>query len=143
MPVANFRWSTLLLALFLLPALTAVVPARVEGRSSIWISSRDQNSCIVSAVFQYDEKMESELRRQNDITNAVLQIDIHTRDPAELCKMLVMAQGPNTWMPLVCLTGVRGNIYSGYLILPEEFDLGKDIEIRLGDRTVSARFVQQ
>lgn len=113
-----------------------------SARSSFWISSRDKNACIVSAVVQYDTRLEEQVRKENGITNNVLQMDIHTQEPQELCSMLLMHQGPIQWRPLLCVTKIRGNIYSGYLILPEEFNLGVPIVIRLGDRTVEAKFVK-
>jgi hypothetical protein len=113
-----------------------------EARSSFWISSRDTNACIVSAVVQYDKKLEAQIRKDNGITNAILLMDVHTKEPHELCSMLMMQQGDSRWRPLLCVTNIRGNIYKGYLILPEEFTLTDPIAIRLGDRTVEAKFVK-
>jgi hypothetical protein len=116
--------------------------ADVMARSSVWISSRDSNSCIVSAVFQYDKKFESDLRKENGIESAILRMDINTKEPAELCNMLMMVQGEVKWRPLICVQQARGNIYKGYLVLPEEFVLYKPIEIYLGDRKVDANFIK-
>ncbi len=120
----------------------AAAPRPAEARSSFWISSRDTNACIVSAVVQYDKKLEAQIREDNGITNVILQMDVHTKEPQELCSMLMMYQGDNRWRPLLCVTNIRGNIYKGYLILPEEFTLADPIAIRLGDRTVEARFIK-
>lgn len=114
----------------------------VEARSSFWISSRDENACIVSAVIQYDGRLEEEVRKENGIDNAVLQMDVHTREPQELCTMLMMNQNEHRWRPLLCVTKIRGNIYTGYLILPREFDLKAEIEISLGERTIRAKFLK-
>jgi hypothetical protein len=40
------------------------------------------------------------------------------------------------------VTNIRGNIYSGYLILPPEFNLKSHIKISLGDRTIEAKFMK-
>lgn len=125
-------------------AVSIVIPAAspVEARSSFWISSRDENACIVSAVIQYDGRLEAEVRKENGIDNAVLQMDVHTREPQELCTMLMMNQNEHRWRPLLCVTKIRGNIYTGYLILPREFDLKAEIEISLGERTIRAKFLK-
>ncbi|MDF1535862.1 MAG: hypothetical protein P1S46_05080 [bacterium] len=130
--------ALLIAVLFLL----TVWPHQLQARSSFWISSRDTNACIVSAVVQYDEKLEAQVREENGITNVILQMDINTKEPQELCSMLMMDQGENRWRPLLCVTNIRGNIYKGYLILPEEFTLANPIQIRLGDRTVEAKFLK-
>ena len=116
------------------------MPGEVKARSSFWISARDTNACIVSAVIQYDTKLEDRIRRENGVGNAVLQMDIHTQEPQELCTMLLMQQGDHRWRPLLCVTNIRGNIYSGYLILPSEFTLASPLEISLGERTIEAKF---
>ncbi|UCG37974.1 MAG: hypothetical protein JSV00_07155 [bacterium] len=118
------------------------IPARpAAARNSFWISSRDKNACIVSAVVQYNPRLEAQVRQENGISNAILQMDIHTKEPQELCNLLMMRQKDESWRPLLCVTQIRGNIYSGYLILPEEFRLSLPIEIRLGDRSVEANFL--
>ena len=117
-------------------------PGEVEARSSFWISSRDSNACIVSAVVQYDVKLEAKVRQENGIDNSILQMDVNTKEPQELCTMLMMNQNDHRWRPLLCVTKIRGNIYSGYLILPHEFRLDSDIEISLGSRTIQARFMK-
>ncbi len=111
-----------------------------EARSSFWVSARDASSCIVSAVFQYERKFEERIHGECGITNPVILMDIHTREPRELCNMLVMRQGQTAWRPLLCVTEIRGNIYKGHLILPEDFALDRPIQITLGDRTIDARF---
>jgi hypothetical protein len=133
------RTLTFILAVILL---LAAAPRPVEARSSFWISSRDTNACIVSAVIQYDKKLEARIREDNGITNVILRMDVHTKEPHELCSMLMMQQGDSRWRPLLCVTSIRGNIYKGYLILPEEFTLADPIAIRLGARTVEAKFVK-
>lgn len=115
---------------------------QVQARSSFWISSRDTNACIVSAVVQYDKKLEAQIREDNGITNVVLKMDIHTKEPQELCSMLMLHQGETSWRPLLCVTNIRGNIYKGYLILPEAFTLVDPIMVRLGDRSVEAKFLK-
>jgi hypothetical protein len=114
----------------------------VEARSSFWISARDKNACIVSAVVQYDKKLAARVRQENGIDNAVLKMDVNTKEPQELCTMLMMQQGEHRWRPLLCVIKFRGNIYSGYLILPQEFNLAFPIEISLGDRTIEATFMK-
>jgi hypothetical protein len=114
----------------------------VEARSSFWISARDKNACIVSAVVQYDKNLEARIRQENGIDNAVLQMDVNTKEPQELCTMLMMQQNEHRWRPLLCVTNLRGNIYSGHLILPREFNLASPLEISLGDRTIEATFMK-
>lgn len=120
-----------------------LAPPEVEARSSFWISARDMNACILSAVVQYDSKLETKIRLKNGIDNAVLKMDIHTKEPQELCTMLMMKQNNHRWRPLLCVTGIRGNIYSGYLVLPRNFSLASPLEISLGERTIEARFMKQ
>jgi hypothetical protein len=117
-------------------------PGEVEARSSFWISARDKNACIVSAVVQYDEKLEARVRQENGIDNAVLHMDVNTKEPQELCTMLMMQQNGHRWRPLLCVTNLRGNIYSGHLILPPEFNLASPLEISLGTRTIEATFMK-
>lgn len=135
------------LSLFLILVLTLIfnaawIPGKVEARSSFWISARDKNACIVSAVIQYDTNLEARIRAENGISNPVLQMDVHTKEPQELCTMLMMNQNSHRWRPLLCVTQVRGNIYSGYLILPPEFTLEADIEISLGERAIKTKFMK-
>jgi len=54
----------------------------------------------------------------------------------------MMHQSGRRWRPLLCVTNIRGNIYSGYLILPREFDLASPVEISLGERTIEAKFMK-
>lgn len=122
----------------ILPWLLGAPPA--QARNSYWISTRDQSSCIVSAVFQYEPRFESRVRQERKIANSIILMDIHTKDPRELCNLLTLRQGQFQWRPLMCVTEVRGNIYRGHLILPEEFILDRPIEITLGDRVIEARF---
>jgi hypothetical protein len=117
-------------------------PGKAKARSSFWISTRDKNACIVSAVIQYDLKLEKKIQQENRINNAVLMMDINTKEPQELCTMLMMHQGDHRWRPLLCVTKVRGNIYSGYLVLPQDFNLASPIEISLGERTIEAKFMK-
>ena len=131
-----------LIIIFLLTFRAPWASGEAEARSSFWISSRDENACIISAVIQYDGRLEEEIRQENGIDNAVLQMDVHTKEPQELCTMLMMNQDNHRWRPLLCVTKIRGNIYSGYLILPREFDLNSDIEISLGERTIRAKFIK-
>ena len=138
--VSTPKWF--LLITFILTFLMLCPPGEVEARSSFWISSRDSNACIVSAVVQYDVKLEAKVRQENGIDNSILQMDVNTKEPQELCTMLMMNQNDHRWRPLLCVTKIRGNIYSGYLILPHEFRLDSDIEISLGSRTIQARFVK-
>ena len=138
---ANVTPSVWILILSFILTFPAVwIPAEVEARSSFWISTRDKNACIVSAVIQYDTKLEARIQGENRIKNAILQMDINTKEPQELCTMLMMHQEGRRWRPLLCVTNIRGNIYSGYLILPEGFKLDSDIEISLGNRKVMAKF---
>lgn len=133
-------WSfTIVLSLAFLATLHQ---GKAEARSSFWISTRDRNACIVSAVVQYNVKLEARVRQDNGIGNAILQMDLHTQEPQELCTMLLMKQGRHQWRPLLCVTTVRGNIYSGYLVLPPEFTLQFPVEINLGGRTIEAEFVK-
>jgi hypothetical protein len=138
--VSRPAWFLIITFLLTFPA--AGAPREAEARSSFWISSRDENACIISAVIQYDVKLEEEVRQENGIDNAVLQMDVHTKEPQELCTMLMMNQNSHRWRPLLCVTKIRGNIYSGYLILPREFRLDSDIEISLGERTIRAKFLK-
>jgi hypothetical protein len=138
LPVPPPMWF--LITSFILCFSGAWMPGEVKARSSFWISARDTNACIVSAVIQYDTKLEDRIRRENGVGNAVLQMDIHTQEPQELCTMLLMQQGDHRWRPLLCVTNIRGNIYSGYLILPPEFTLASPLEISLGERTIEAKF---
>jgi len=110
------------------------------ARSSFWISSRDKSSCIVSAVFQYEKKTEARIQQEREIENSIIMMDIHTKDPRELCNMLTLKQGEHMWRPLLCVTEVRGNIYKGHIILPEEFSLDQPISISLGQRSIEAKF---
>jgi len=118
------------------------IPGEAEARSSFWISARDKNACIISAVVQYDTKLETRIRQENGVENAILKMDVNTKEPQELCTMLMMQQNGHRWRPLLCVTKVRGNIYSGYLILPQEFNLASEIEISLGNRTIEAKFMK-
>lgn len=120
--------------------LGAALVGPTQARSSFWISSRDESSCIVSAVFQYERKFEERIRSERGISNPIIMMDVHTKDPRELCNMLTLRQGEFLWRPLLCVTEVRGNIYKGHLILPEEFSLERPIKISLGDRTIEASF---
>jgi len=131
-----------LIVAFILTSSVVWIPAEVEARSSFWISARDKNACIISAVVQYDTKLEARIRKENGIDNTILQMDVHTKEPQELCTMLMMRQDEQRWRPLLCVTKIRGNIYSGYLILPKEFNLASQIEISLGDRTIEAKFMK-
>lgn len=133
-------WS-LAIVLFL-AFLAPQIIGKAEARSSFWISDRDKNACIVSAVVQYDPKLEARVQKENGIGNAILQMDLHTKEPQELCTMLMMKQDDRLWRPLLCVTRIRGNIYSGYLVLPPEFSLQFPIEISLGSRTIEAGFVK-
>ncbi len=125
-----------ILTLFLLAG--SVAPS--FARSSFWISSRDKSSCIVSAVFQYEKKTEARIQQEREIENSIIMMDIHTKDPRELCNMLTLKQGEHMWRPLLCVTEVRGNIYKGHIILPEEFSLNQPISISLGQRSIEAKF---
>ena len=136
------RSTWFLILTLILTFFAAWSPAELEARSSFWISARDQNACIVSAVVQYDRKLESRIRLENGIGNSILQMDVHTKAPQELCTMLMLEQKEHRWRPLLCVTTIRGNIYSGYLVLPEEFNLSSGIKISLGERTVEARFMK-
>jgi hypothetical protein len=138
MPVSPPTWF--LICAFILTFPAVWIPGDVEARSSFWISARDKNACIISAVVQYDTKLETRIQLENGIDNAVLQMDVHTKEPQELCTMLMMQQDEHRWRPLLCVTNIRGNIYSGYLILPQEFNLASFIEISLGNRTIEAKF---
>jgi hypothetical protein len=129
-----------LICAFILTFPAVWIPGDVEARSSFWISARDKNACIISAVVQYDTKLETRIQLENGIDNAILQMDVHTKEPQELCTMLMMQQDEHRWRPLLCVTNIRGNIYSGYLILPQEFNLASFIEISLGNRTIEAKF---
>jgi hypothetical protein len=142
--VKNFVLRLGRYAFFILLATLTVAgwPKGIDARSSFWISSRDTKACIVSAVVQYNKKLEAQIREDNGITNVVLQMDIHTKEPQELCSMLMMHQGDARWRPLLCVTKIRGNIYKGYLILPQEFTLADPIQVQLGDRTVEAKFLK-
>ena len=110
------------------------------ARSSFWISARDKSSCIVSAVFQYEKKVEARIQKEREIENSIIMMDIHTKDPRELCNMLTLRQGEFMWRPLLCVTEVRGNIYKGHIILPEGFSLDQPISISLGQRSIEAKF---
>lgn len=136
----GYRYCATVLLLMFMTVLSWTGAA--SARSSVWISSRDSNACIVSAVFQYDKKFEANIQKENSMSNAVLRMDINTREPAELCSTLMMVQGENRWRPLICVKQARGAIYKGYLVLPEEFVLYRPIEIYLGDRRVDANFIQ-
>jgi len=138
--VSSPIWFLLITFIFTFPAVW--IPGEVEARSSFWISARDKNACIVSAVIQYDKKLEAQVRRENGIDNAILQMDVNTKEPQELCSMLMMRQDEHRWRPLLCVTNIRGNIYSGHLILPIEFTLSSQIEISLGDRAIKAKFMK-
>jgi hypothetical protein len=138
MPVSPPTWF--LICAFILTFPAVWIPGDVEARSSFWISARDKNACIISAVVQYDTKLETRIQLENGIDNAILQMDVHTKEPQELCTMLMMQQDEHRWRPLLCVTNIRGNIYSGYLILPQEFNLASFIEISLGNRTIEAKF---
>ena len=140
LPVSLPKWF--LITTFILTFSAVWTPGEVEARSSFWISARDKNACIVSAVVQYDTKLEARVRKENGIDNAILQMDVHTKEPQELCTMLMMQQDEHRWRPLLCVTNIRGNIYSGYLILPQEFKLDSDIVISLGNRTIEAKFMK-
>lgn len=142
--VKNFvlTWGKFPLLILTFTILVTCLPPQVQARSSFWISSRDTKACIVSAVVQYDKKLEAQIREENGITNVVLQMDIHTKEPHELCTMLMMHQGDTRWRPLLCVTKIRGNIYKGYLILPEAFTLADPIQVQLGDRSVEAKFLK-
>jgi len=93
-------------------------------------------------VVQYDKKLEARVRQENGIDNAILQMDVNTKEPQELCTMLMMQQEEHRWRPLLCVTKIRGNIYSGHLILPQEFNLTSPLEISLGGRTIEATFMK-
>ena len=132
--------SRTLAALILAFLLIVGAAASSFARSSFWISARDKSSCIVSAVFQYEKKTEVRIQQEREIENPVIMMDIHTKDPRELCSMLTLRQGEHMWRPLLCVTEVRGNIYKGHIILPEEFSLEQPISISLGQRTIEAKF---
>ena len=138
--VSSPTWFLIITFILTFPALWQA--GEVEARSSFWISARDKNACIVSAVVQYDEKLEARVRQENGIDNAVLRMDVNTKEPQELCTMLMMQQNEHRWRPLLCVTNLRGNIYSGHLILPQEFNLASPLEISLGDRTIEATFMK-
>jgi hypothetical protein len=142
--VKNFVLAWGKVAFFILTMAIVVTgwPSQAKARSSFWISSRDTKACIVSAVVQYDKKLEAQIREDNGITNVVLQMDVHTKEPQELCSMLMMHQGDTRWRPLLCVTNIRGNIYKGYLILPLEFTLVDPIMVQLGNRSVEAKFLK-
>lgn len=135
-PILSTAFVSLVLTFFLV-ASTVVTSS---ARSSFWISARDKSSCIVSAVFQYEKKTEARIQQEREIKNPIIMMDIHTKDPRELCNMLTLRQGDFMWRPLLCVTEVRGNIYKGHIILPEEFNLDLPISISLGQRTIEARF---
>ena len=135
-------WGKRSLIILVVALLLAGWLQQVQARSSFWISSRDTKACIVSAVVQYDKKLEAQIREDNGITNVVLKMDVHTKEPHELCSMLMMHQGETRWRPLLCVTNIRGNIYKGYLILPEAFTLIDPIMVQLGDRSVEAKFLK-
>jgi hypothetical protein len=140
LPVSLTKWF--LIVTFVLTFSAVWIPGEVEARSSFWISARDKNACIISAVVQYDTELEARIRQENGVDNAILQMDVHTKEPQELCTMLMMQQAAHRWRPLLCVTNIRGNIYSGYLILPQEFTLASPVEISLGDRTIEAKFMK-
>jgi len=134
--------ATLLAAVLTALLIYSLWPASTDARSSFWISSRDSNACIISAVVQHDVEFETRLQMEHRIDNPILKMDIHTRQPSELCSLLVMAQDNIQWRPLLCVNTIRGNIYKGYLVLPRKFELSKPIELRLGQKKVSALFLK-
>lgn len=50
-------WFLVITFILSIPAVWT--PGDAEARSSFWISARDKNACIVSAVVQYDKKLEA------------------------------------------------------------------------------------
>ena len=136
----NATLSNTLVALILTLLLMMGTTISTFARSSFWISTRDKSSCIVSAVFQYEKMAETRIQQEQEINNAIIMMDIHTKDPRELCNLLILKQGEYLWRPLLCVTEVRGNIYKGHIILPEEFSLDKPLSISLGQRTIEAKF---
>ncbi len=139
---ASISSATLLAAVLTALLIYSLWPASADARSSFWISSRDSNACIISAVVQHDAEFETRLQMEHRIDNPILKMDIHTRNPSELCSLLVMAQDGIKWRPLLCVNTIRGNIYKGYLVLPRQFELGKPIELRLGQRKISVLFLK-
>lgn len=130
----------------LLLAGTLAVPAPLAlAANSYWVSTKDESSCIVSAVVQYDREEEKKVRKANGLTESILVMDLHMRNPEDLCRLLVFRQegavsGPLVWKPMLCVTEKRENIYHGYVVMPPEFSFNLPLTIVLGDRSVNAKF---
>jgi hypothetical protein len=131
------------LATILLAVLVAASGARAAN--SYWVSTKDESSCIVSAVVQYDREQELAIRKANGLTETILIMDLHMRNPEDLCRLLVFSQegidGRRVdWKPMLCVTDKRENIYHGYVVMPPDFNFNKPLLVTLGDRTVTATF---
>ncbi len=116
-----------------------------HAANSYWVSTKDESSCIVSAVVQYDREEENKIRKANGLTETILIMDLHMRNPEDLCRLLVFSQegidGRKVdWKPMLCVTDKRQNIYHGYVVMPPDFNFNKPLIVTLGDRTVTATF---
>ncbi len=121
-------------------ALAGALAAPAWAVNSYWVSTKDETSCIVSAVVQYNRQEEARIRKANGLTESVLIMDINLRNPEDLCRMLVFRQEQEEYRPVLCVTETRGNIYHGYIILPDTFTLTKPITITLGGSETKAVF---
>jgi hypothetical protein len=113
--------------------------------NSYWISTKDESACIVSAVVQNDRQEEMRIRNTNGLTEAILVMDLHMRNPEDLCRLLVFRNTTLNgtvieWKPMLCVTEKRENIYHGYVVMPPEFNFNQPLVITLGDRTINASF---
>jgi len=143
-PIVKSKTSTLAAGLLLAGAL-AVPASSAFAANSYWVSTKDESSCIVSAVVQYDREEEKKVRKANGLTETILVMDLHMRNPEDLCRLLVFRQeggvaGPLVWKPMLCVTEKRENIYHGYVVMPAEFSFNLPLTIVLGDRSVHAKF---
>jgi hypothetical protein len=113
--------------------------------NSYWISTKDESACIVSAVVQYDRQEEMRIRNSNGLNEPILVMDLHMRNPEDLCRLLVFRNKALNgamleWKPMLCVTEKRENIYHGYVVMPPEFNFNQPLIITLGDRTINAVF---